>query len=144
MGAIAAEKIAECGLDLVDVRIKRIDLPDDVSDSVYNRMRSERQRVASDFRARGAEEAEKIRAAAERERQVLLAEAYREAEELKGEGDAESAAIYANVYGQDTEFYNFYRSLDVYRTGFQDRTDILVLEPDSELFRYFKNGSDGR
>ncbi len=144
MEANAAEKIAECGLDLVDVRIKRIDLPDDVSDSVYNRMRSERQRVASDFRARGAEEAEKIRAAAERERQVLLAEAYREAEELKGEGDAESAAIYANVYGQDTEFYNFYRSLDVYRTGFQDRTDILVLEPDSELFRYFKNGSDGR
>ncbi len=83
-------------------------------------------------------------AAAERARQVLLAEAYREAEELTGEGDAESAAIYANVYGQDTEFYNFYRSLDVYRTGFQDRTDILVLEPDSELFRYFKNGSDGR
>ncbi|WP_348673405.1 protease modulator HflC [uncultured Abyssibacter sp.] len=144
MEANAAEKIAEFGIDLVDVRIKRIDLPDDVSDSVYNRMRSERQRVAADFRARGAEEAEKIRAAAERERQVMLAEAYREAEEHRGRGDAEAAAIYANVYGEDTEFYNFYRSLDVYRTGFQGRSDVLVLEPDSELFRYFKNGADGR
>jgi len=144
MEANAAEKIAEFGIDLVDVRIKRIDLPDDVSDSVYNRMRSERQRVAADFRARGAEEAEKIRAAAERERQVLLADAYRQAEEHRGQGDAEAAAIYANVYGEDTEFYNFYRSLDVYRTGFQGRSDVLVLEPDSELFRYFKNGADGR
>ena len=129
MEANAAEKIAEFGIDLVDVRIKRIDLPDDVSDSVYNRMRSERQRVAADFRARGAEEAEKIRAAAERERQVLLAEAYSEAEEIKGEGDAEAADIYANVFGEDTEFYNFYRSLGVYREGFKDRSDVLVLEP---------------
>ena len=144
MEANAAEKIAEFGIDLVDVRIKRIDLPDDVSDSVYNRMRSERQRVAADFRARGAEEAEKIRAAAERERQVLLAEAYSEAEEIKGEGDAEAADIYANVFGEDTEFYNFYRSLGVYREGFKDRSDVLVLEPDAELFRYFKSGADGR
>lgn len=140
----AADAIAEFGIDLVDVRIKRIDLPDDVSDSVYNRMRSERQRVAADFRARGAEEAEKIRASVERERQVILAEAYREAEELKGQGDAESASIYADVFGSDREFYNFTRSLDVYRQGFADRSDVLVLKPDSELFRYFNDGAGGR
>lgn len=140
----AADAIADFGIELVDVRIKRIDLPDDVSDSVYNRMRSERQRVASDFRARGAEEAEKIRASVERERQIILAEAYSKAEELKGEGDADAAKIYADAYGADQEFYNFHRSLDVYRRGFADRSDVLVLDPGSELFRYFKDGAGSR
>ncbi len=137
----AAEKVDELGIELVDVRVKRIDLPDTVSDSVYERMRAERTRVAADLRARGHEVAEGIRAEADREREVILANAYREAEELRGSGDAEATAIYAQAYGKNPEFYSFYRSLEVYRNALSGAGDMLVLEPDSELFKYFRNSS---
>jgi membrane protease subunit HflC len=141
---VKANQLArELGIDIVDVRISRIDLPDDVSDSVYQRMRAERDRVAKDFRARGQEAAERIRAAADREATVLLANAYRDAERIRGEGDAGSAEIYANAYGRNAEFYAFYRSLSAYRNSFGSAGDILVLQPDSEFFRYF-NESAGR
>lgn len=136
--ANAADKVGEFGMELIDVRVKRIDLPQDVSNSVYERMRSERQRVAADFRARGAEEAEKIKANADREREVILANAYREAQQVRGKGDAQAADIYAQAYEQDREFYQFYRSLDVYTSSFGDGGDLLVLEPDSEVFQYFR------
>ena len=135
--ADAGEQFKQFGVELIDVRVKQIDLTDDVAESVYNRMRSERQRVAAEFRARGEEEAEKIRADADREREVLLASAYRQAEELRGVGDAQAAEIYAQAYEQDREFYNFYRSLDVYIRGLANGDDVLVLEPNSPLFRYF-------
>lgn len=134
----AADRVRDLGIELVDVRVKRVDLPKDVSDSVYERMRAERTRVASDLRARGAEEAEKIRAEADREAQVTIANAYRDAEKLRGEGDARAAEIYAAAYGQDQEFYNFYRSLNVYREAFSKKQDLMVLQPDGELFKYFK------
>ncbi len=139
----AAEKVDELGIELVDVRVKRIDLPDTVSESVYERMRAERTRVAADLRARGHEVAEGIRAEADREREVILANAYRESEELRGKGDAEATAIYAQAYGKNPEFYSFYRSLEVYRNALSGSGDMMVLEPDSELFKYFRN-SDGK
>jgi len=131
----------DIGAKVVDVRIKRIDLPPEVSMSVYNRMRAERGRVARDLRSRGGEAAEKIRAGADKERTVILAQAYRDAETLRGEGDARAAEIYASAYGADQEFYSFYRSLSAYRAGFKSKEDILVLQPDSEFFRYFKSPS---
>ena len=137
---IAADRVSELGIEIVDVRVKRVDLPKDVSESVYQRMRAERTRVASDLRARGAEEAERLRAEADREAQITLANAYRESEKLRGEGDAKAAEVYAKAYGQDTEFYKFYRSLNIYRDTFGTRDNILVLEPDGELFKYFKGG----
>ncbi|TDU24424.1 protease FtsH subunit HflC [Panacagrimonas perspica] len=137
---IAKDRVAELGIEIVDVRVKRVDLPKDVSESVYQRMRAERTRVASDLRARGAEEAERLRAEADREAQITLANAYRESEKLRGEGDAKAAEVYAKAYGQDTEFYKFYRSLNIYRDTFGTRDNILVLEPDGELFKYFKGG----
>ncbi|MCS3902394.1 membrane protease subunit HflC [Methylohalomonas lacus] len=127
----------DLGIDVLDVRTMRIDLPENVSASVYERMRAERERVAKDFRARGAEAAERIQANADREREVILARAYRDAEVVRGEGDAQAAEIYANAYNRDSEFYNFYRSLGVYREGFDGENSILLLKPDSELFRYF-------
>ena len=126
------------GIEIVDVRIKRIDFPSDISDSVYRRMRSERERVAKDLRSRGAESAEKIRAEADRQRTVIIADAYRDAEILRGEGDASATKIYAKAYGKDVEFYSLYRSLNAYKTTFSDRSDILVIEPNSEFFKYFK------
>lgn len=135
----ASEKVDELGIALVDVRVKRIDLPDTVSDSVYDRMRAERTRVAADLRARGHEVAEGVRAEADREREVILANAYREAEELRGNGDAEATAIYAKSYGENPDFYSFYRSLEVYRNALSNSDDLLVLEPDSEIFRFFGN-----
>ena len=137
----AADKVSELGIELVDVRVKRIDLPDTVSDSVYDRMRAERKRVAADLRARGAEVAEGIRAEAVREREVILANAYRESEELRGSGDAQATKIYAEAYGKNPEFFNFYRSLELYRRALANSDDVLVLEPDSELFRYFRSAS---
>lgn len=134
----AAEAVKDLGIVIVDVRVKRVDLPRDVSESVYQRMRAERTRVASDLRARGAEEAERIRADADRQAQVTLANAYRESEILRGEGDAKAADIYATAYGADSEFFRFYRSLNIYRQSFGTRDNILVLEPDGELFKYFK------
>ena len=133
----AREKVSDLGIEIVDVRVKRVDLPRDVSDSVYQRMRAERTRVASDLRARGEEEAERIRADADREAQIIVANAYRDAEKLRGEGDAKAADIYAKAYGSDEEFYKFYRSLNVYRDAFSNRDGVLVLEPDGELFQYF-------
>lgn len=134
----ASEKVKELGIQIVDVRVKRIDLPKEVSESVYDRMRAERTRVASDLRARGAEEAEKIRAEADREAQTTLANAYRDAEKLRGEGDGKASAIYAKAYGEDPEFYSFYRTLNIYKDTFNSKQDVLVLEPKGEFFRYFK------
>jgi membrane protease subunit HflC len=136
--AQANEQAKTFGIDLVDVRIKRIDLAKEISDSVYRRMEAERLRVAKDLRARGAEAAEIIRADADRRRTVLLAEAYREAQTIRGEGDGSAAKIYADAYNQDKEFYALYRSLSAYRNTFANKGDVLVLEPDSEFFKYFK------
>jgi len=137
-------KAAELGIEVIDVRVKQIDLPQEVSGSVFDRMRAERQRVASELRAQGAEEAEKIRADADRQGTVIVAGAYKEAEQLRGTGDAKSADIYATAYNQNREFYSFYRSLNAYRTVFQDGNDMMVLEPDSEFFKYFKNLTGGK
>ncbi len=129
----------ELGITVVDVRTKRIDLPTEVSNSVYERMRAERNRVAKDFRARGSEASERIRANADREREIILANAYRDAEMIRGEGDAQATEIYAAAYTQDEEFYSFYRSLDAYKNSFNDSNDVLLLEPKSDFFRYFNN-----
>ncbi|NKN33157.1 protease modulator HflC [Marichromatium bheemlicum] len=128
----------DLGVEIVDVRVKKIDLPPEVSESVYQRMRAERERVARDLRAKGSEAAERIRADADRQRTVITAEAYRQSEEIRGEGDARSAEIYANAYSVDPEFYAFYRSLGSYRQAFGNGGDVLVLEPDSEFFRFFR------
>lgn len=128
----------ELGIDVVDVRTKRIDLPEEVSTSVYERMRAERTRVAKDFRARGAEAAERIRANADREREIILANSYRDAEIIRGEGDAQATEIYASAYGKDEEFFSFYRSLNAYQSSFSEGNDILLLQPDSEFFKYFQ------
>jgi membrane protease subunit HflC len=135
----ANEAAQEFGIDIVDVRIKRIDLPVEVSSAVFQRMQAERKRVAQDFRARGEEEAKRIRARADREREVTLAEAERDAQMLRGQGDAEAAKTYANAFNEDQEFFTLYRSLNAYRESFRDRSDILLLPPDSEFFRYFQD-----
>jgi membrane protease subunit HflC len=132
-------KANELGVEIVDIRVKRIDLPPEVSESVYERMRAERERVAKDLRAQGAEAAEKIRADADRQRTVTLADAYKTSEELRGEGDAKATEIYANAYGKNAEFFSFYRSLTAYRSIFEQGGDMMVLQPDSEFFRYFKS-----
>ncbi len=128
----------ELGIEVVDVRVKAIDLPPQVSDSVFERMRTEREKEAQEHRARGNELAEGIRANADREQRVILAEAYRDAEKIRGAGDAQAAAIYAEAYQQDRDFYSFTRSLGAYRESIGKSGDILVLEPDSEFFRYLK------
>lgn len=134
---------SELGIDLIDVRVKRIDLPDEVSGSVFERMRQERVRIAKQLRAEGAERSEEIKSNADRERTILLAEAYRQSEITRGEGDAEAAAIYADAYSQDAEFYSFHRSLQAYRSAFNEHGDLLVLDPESEFFDYLKS-SDGK
>ena len=128
----------QLGIEIVDVRVSKIDFPDSVSNSVYERMRSERQRVAQDFRSRGQEEAEKLKAAADRQATITMADAYKKSETIRGEGDGKAAEIYANAYQQDAEFYAFYRSLGAYRSTLGKPGDVMVLEPDSEFFRYFK------
>ena len=128
----------ELGITVVDVRTKRIDLPAEVSNSVYARMRAERTRVAKDFRARGGEAAERIRANADREREIILANAYRDAETVRGEGDARATETYAGAFGKNQEFYTLYRSLSAYRNSFGS-SDILLLQPDSDFFKYFSN-----
>jgi len=135
----ARRQLDEFGIEIVDVRIKRIDLPEEVSNSVFDRMESERSRVAKDFRSRGAEEAERIRADADRQREIILAEAYRDAEHIRGEGDAASAKIYADAYNKDSEFYAFYRSLAAYKRSFANKGDYVVMQPDSDFFKYFKD-----
>jgi membrane protease subunit HflC len=132
---------AELGIEVVDVRVKKIDLPPEVSESVYERMRAERERVARDLRAKGSEAAERIRADADRQRTVILADAYKTAEEVRGEGDAKAAETYANAYNEDKDFYAFYRSLSAYRASFGQGGDMMVLQPESEFFRYFKDMS---
>jgi len=129
------------GIELVDVRVKRIEFSEEVSESVFNRMRQERARVASELRAEGHENAERIRAEADRERTVLLAEAYRDAEKIRGNGDATSAEIYARAYQQDEEFYRFHRSIQAYRKSIGTGNDILVLDTNSDFFRYLNNKS---
>ena len=129
---------AALGLEIIDVQVMRIDLPEEVSNSVFRRMEAERERVARDFRSQGAEAAEKIRADADRQRVVTLANSYRDAEKLRGEGDATAAEIYAKTYSQDSEFFNFYRSLNAYKKTFGN-SSTLVLEPNSDFFQYFKS-----
>ncbi|HHX05953.1 MAG: protease modulator HflC, partial [Thiopseudomonas sp.] len=128
----------ELGIEVIDVRVKSIDLPKEVNLSVFERMSSERAREAREHRAKGQELAEGIRADADRQRRVLLAEAYREAEEIRGEGDAKATAIYAKAYGMDQEFYAFHRSLMAYRESFADKSDIMVLSPDNDFFKYME------
>ena len=127
------------GVQIVDVRVKRVDLPSEVSESVYRRMEAERKRVANELRSEGSAEAEKIRADADRQREVIVAEAYRDAQKIKGEGDARAAAVYAQAFNQNPEFYAFYRSLEAYRHSFKDRSDVIVVEPNSDFFKYMKN-----
>ena len=131
----------DLGVQLVDVRLKRVDLPQEVSDSVYRRMEAERKRIANELRSTGAAEAERIRADADRQREVLLAEAYRDAQRIKGEGDAKAAGIYASAFSQNPEFYSFYRSMEAYRTSFRGKNDLLLLEPNSDFFRYLKDAT---
>ena len=131
----------ELGVTVMDVQTKRIDLPEEVSDSVYERMRAERTRVAKGFRARGSEAAERIEAKADRDREVILAEAYRDAETIRGEGDAQATEIYAAAFGKNEEFYSTYRSLNAYKNVFGKGDDILLLKPDSEFFRYFNKSN---
>jgi membrane protease subunit HflC len=132
------EQAREIGAEVVDVRLKRVDWVPEISERVYRRMEAERSRVAKDLRAKGAEEAEKIRADAERQREIILAEAFRESETLRGEGDAEATRIYAEAFGQDKEFYIMFRSLNAYKQTFSSENDLLVIEPDSAFFQYFK------
>ena len=129
----------EMGIDVIDVRIKRIELTEQVSGSVFNRMRTERERQAADYRAKGKEIAEGIRAEADREKVVIEAEAYRTAEQNRGEGDAQASSIYAEAYNKDPEFYAFVRSLQAYRETFANKGDTLVVDPDSDFFRYLKD-----
>jgi membrane protease subunit HflC len=128
----------ELGIEVIDVRVKAIDLPKEVNRSVFERMSTEREREAREHRAKGNELAEGIRADADRQRRVLLAEAYRESEEARGDGDAQAAAIYAKAYGQDQEFYSFFRSLQAYRQSFSNKGDVLVLDPNSDFFKYME------
>ena len=138
LSRLLREQATQLGIAAVDVRIKRIDLPPDVSSSVFSRMKAERLRVAKDFRSRGGEAAERIRADADRQSTVILAEAYRDAERQRGEGDAQSADIYAQAFGKDQDFYRFHRSLAAYRQSFSSRDDVLVVQPEGfQFFRYF-------
>jgi membrane protease subunit HflC len=133
--------VGQFGIEIVDVRIKQIELPEDVRNSVFQRMRAERERIAKEHRAQGEEAAKGIRAIAERQRTVILAEAQRDSEMARGEGDARATEIYAQAYGRNEEFYEFYRSMNAYRAALSSQQDILVLEPDSEFFNYFGSSS---
>ena len=135
------EETASLGIEVLDVRLKRVDLDPDISERVYQRMEAERSRVAKDLRARGAEAAERIRADADRDRAIILAEARQAAQEVKGQGDAQATAIYADAFTRDREFYRMYRSLNAYRNTFATPDNLLVIEPDSEFFRYFNQAS---
>ncbi len=138
----AAIKIQDLGIELIDVRVKKVELPDNVSTNVYRRMATERQTVAKEFRSRGEEKAKQIRANADRQREEVLAEAYRKSEEIRGDGDATAAKTYADAYNQDPEFYSFYRSLQAYDRSFGNSNDIILLSPDSEFFKFFKDSKN--
>jgi membrane protease subunit HflC len=133
------QDLERIGVKIVDVRLKRVDLPQDVSESVYRRMEAERKRIANELRSTGAAEAEKIRADADRQREVILAEAYRDAQRVRGEGDAKSAAIYAAAFSQNPEFFAFYRSMEAYRSTFRGRNDLMLLESNSDFLRFFRD-----
>lgn len=132
-------RVTDVGIGIVDVRMKRVDFTPEISESVYRRMEAERKRVASEERSKGAAQAERIRASADRESEVILAQAYRDAQKIKGEGDATAADIYAKAFGEDPEFARFYRSLDAYRQSFAEKGDVMVVDPSADFFRYFKS-----
>lgn len=138
---VANEEVNKFGIELVDIRVKRIDFSEDISNSVYRRMEAERTRVAKDYRSRGAEAAERIRADADRQRTVTIADAYREAEKIRGDGDGKAANIYAKAYNKDSEFYSFYRSLNAYKESFNAQSDMMVIDPSSDFFKYFKKST---
>ena len=127
------------GVQVVDVRIKRVDLPESVSENVFRRMEAERKQVANELRSTGAAEAEKIKADADKQKDVIVAEAYRDAQRVKGEGDAKASAVYAGAYGKNAEFYAFYRSMQAYRESFKSKSDVMVLDPSADFFKYMKN-----
>lgn len=131
------------GVEVLDVRLKRVDFPVEISGSVYSRMEAERKRVANELRATGNAESEKIRADADKQRQVILANAYRDAQKIKGEGDAKATALYASAFGRNSEFFAFYRSLEAYKQTFKDKNDVMVIDPSSEFFKYLKNSGRG-
>lgn len=131
------------GVEVLDVRLKRVDFPLEISESVYRRMDAERKRVANELRASGAAEGEKIKADADRQREIILAEAYRDAQKTKGEGDAKASALYAAAFGQNPEFYSFYRSLEAYKQSFKDKNDVMVIDPSSAFFKYLKSSGKG-
>jgi membrane protease subunit HflC len=131
-------------VQVLDVRIKRVDLPQEVSEAVYRRMEAERKRVANELRSLGFAESEKIRADADRQREVIVAEANRDAQRVKGQGDARAAAIYAQAFQQSPEFYSFYRSLEAYRQGLKSKSDVMVLDPSSDFFKYLKSPTGRR
>ncbi|MEW6690344.1 MAG: protease modulator HflC [Pseudomonadota bacterium] len=137
----ADQDLRRIGVQIVDVRLKRVDLPQEVSESVYRRMEAERKRIANELRSTGAAEAERIRADADRQREVIIAEAYRDAQKTRGEGDAKAASTYAQAFQQNPEFYAFYRSMEAYRTSFRGKSDLLLLEPNSDFFRYLKDSA---
>ena len=139
----ADQDARKIGVQIVDVRVKRVDFPTEVSESVYRRMEAERKRVANELRSEGSAEAEKIRADADKQREVIVAEAYRDAQKMKGEGDAKAAATYAQAFSQNPEFYSFYRSLEAYRASFRNKSDVIVVEPNSDFFKYMKSVGRG-
>jgi len=131
------------GVQVMDVRLKRVDFPPEISESVYRRMDAERKRVANELRATGNAESEKIRADADRQREVILANAYRDAQKIKGDGDAKAAALYAAAYGRNAEFYAFYRSMEAYKQSFKNKSDVMVVDPSSSFFKYLKSSNKG-
>lgn len=137
------DEAKQIGVEIIDVRLKRVDYVEQINNSVYDRMKAERTRVANELRSTGAAESEKIRADADRQRTVILAEAYREAENIRGDGDGKATQIYAQAFGQNPEFFKFYRSLEAYRASFKNRNDMMVIDPNSEFFRYFKSTGPG-
>ncbi|MGE5319040.1 MAG: protease modulator HflC [Hyphomicrobiaceae bacterium] len=137
--AKADQDARSIGVQVVDVRIKRVDLPESVSENVYRRMEAERKQVANELRSTGAAEAEKIKADADRQKQVIVANAYRDAQRVKGEGDAKASAVYAAAYEKNPEFYAFYRSMQAYRDSFKSKSDVMVLDPSADFFKYMKN-----
>jgi len=139
VGVVANADAGKIGVKIVDVRLKRVDFPNDISNAVYDRMISERKTVANQLRSEGSAEAEKIRADADRQREIILADAYNKAQQLKGEGDGRAAAIYGAAYGQNPEFYAFYKSLDAYKQTFKSKSDVMVLDPSSAFFKYMKD-----
>ena len=147
MMEIVRDKVAEdsrkIGVEVVDVRLKRVELPQEVSESVFRRMDAERKSVASELRSQGFSDGEKIRAEADKEREIIIAEAYKDAQRVKGEGDRRASAIYAQAFSENPEFYSFYRSLEAYRAGFKNKSDVLVMEPNSDFFKYFRSPGKG-